>query len=169
MSTLIDIMPIPNGLEPHHRSGFQARRRRTEVLDSCTTFLTLSYIIFVNPAILSGAGMNAGAVLVATCLASALGCALMGLYANYPIALAPGMGLNACFVAVAVGSMGLSWQVALGAVFCSGLLNSASVAVTLAFLLRFALMWPTADVAFIDPADQVAGGETWPVDRPAQG
>ncbi len=95
---------------------------RTEVLAGCTTFLTLSYIVFVNPAILSGAGMNAGAVLVATCLASALGCALMGLYANYPIALAPGMGLNAYFVAVAVGSMGLSWQVALGAVFCSGLL-----------------------------------------------
>lgn len=105
---------------------FRLRERgstvQTEVLAGCTTFLTLSYIIFVNPAILSGAGMNAGAVLVATCLASALGCALMGLYANYPIALAPGMGLNAYFVAVAVGSMGLSWQVALGAVFCSGLL-----------------------------------------------
>ena len=105
---------------------FRLRERgttvRTEVLAGCTTFLTLSYIIFVNPAILSGAGMDAGAVLVATCLASALGCALMGLYANYPIALAPGMGLNAYFVAVAAGSMGLSWQVALGAVFCSGLL-----------------------------------------------
>ena len=105
---------------------FRLRERgatvRTEALAGCTTFLTLSYIIFVNPAILSGAGMDAGAVLVATCLASALGCALMGLYANYPIALAPGMGLNAYFVAVVVGSMGLSWQVALGAVFCSGLL-----------------------------------------------
>ena len=105
---------------------FRLRERgttvRTEVLAGCTTFLTLSYIVFVNPAILSGAGMDAGAVLVATCLASALGCALMGLYANYPIALAPGMGLNAYFVAVAAGSMGLSWQVALGAVFCSGLL-----------------------------------------------
>ena len=105
---------------------FRLRERgatvRTEVLAGCTTFLTLSYIIFVNPAILSGAGMDAGSVLVATCLASALGCALMGLYANYPIALAPGMGLNAYFVAVAAGSMGLSWQVALGAVFCSGLL-----------------------------------------------
>ncbi len=105
---------------------FRLRERgatvRTEVLAGCTTFLTLSYIIFVNPAILSGAGMDAGAVLVATCLASALGCALMGLYANYPIALAPGMGLNAYFVAVVVGSMGLPWQVALGAVFFSGLL-----------------------------------------------
>ena len=105
---------------------FRLRERgttvRTEVLAGCTTFLTLSYIIFVNPAILSRAGMDAGAVLVATCLASALDCALVGLYANYPIALAPGMGLNAYSVAVVVGSMGLSWQVALGAVFCSGLL-----------------------------------------------
>ena len=95
---------------------------RTEVLAGCTTFLTLSYIVFVNPAILSQAGMDSGAVLVATCLASALGCLLMGLYANYPIALAPGMGLNAYFVAMATGVPGLSWQIVLGAVFCSGLL-----------------------------------------------
>ena len=107
-------------------SLFRLRERgttvRTEVLAGCTTFLTLSYIIFVNPAILSQAGMDAGAVLVATCLASALGCLLMGLYANYPIALAPGMGLNAYFVAMATGVPGLSWQIVLGAVFCSGLL-----------------------------------------------
>ena len=95
---------------------------RTEVLAGATTFLTLSYIIFVNPLILSGTGMDAGAVLVATCLAAALGTAVMGLYANYPIALAPGMGLNAYFTAIAVGTMGLSWQAALGAVFCSGVL-----------------------------------------------
>ena len=95
---------------------------RTEVLAGATTFLTLSYIIFVNPLILSGTGMDAGAVLVATCLAAALGTAVMGLYANYPIALAPGMGLNAYFAAIAVGTMGLSWQAALGAVFCSGVL-----------------------------------------------
>ncbi|MDE2773235.1 MAG: NCS2 family permease [Gemmatimonadota bacterium] len=95
---------------------------RTEVLAGCTTFLTLSYIIFVNPLILSGAGMDYGAVLVATCLAAAFGSLVMGLYANYPIALAPGMGLNAYFAAIAVGTMGLTWQVAMGAVFCSGVL-----------------------------------------------
>ena len=95
---------------------------RTEVLAGCTTFLTVSYIILVNPRVLSGAGMDAGAVLVATCLAAAFGCGVMGLYANYPIALAPGMGLNAYFAAVAVGTLGLSWQVGLGAVFCSGFL-----------------------------------------------
>ncbi len=95
---------------------------RTEILAGFTTFLTLSYIIFVNPLILSGTGMDAGAVLVATCLAAALGTAVMGLYANYPIAMAPGMGLNAYFAAIAVGTMGLSWQAALGAVFCSGVL-----------------------------------------------
>ena len=95
---------------------------RTEVLAGSTTFLTLSYIIFVNPMVLAGTGMDAGAVLVATCLAAAFGSALMGLLANYPIALAPGMGLNAYFAAIAVGTMGLSWQVALGAVFCSGVL-----------------------------------------------
>ena len=95
---------------------------RTEVLAGCTTFLTMSYIIFVNPLVLAGTGMDTGAVLVATCLAAAFGCAVMGLYANYPIALAPGMGLNAYFAAVAVGTLGLSWQAALGAVFCSGVL-----------------------------------------------
>ncbi len=95
---------------------------RTEVLAGCTTFLTMVYIIFVNPLVLAGTGMDTGAVLVATCLAAAFGCAVMGLYANYPIALAPGMGLNAYFAAVAVGTLGLSWQAALGAVFCSGVL-----------------------------------------------
>ena len=95
---------------------------RTEVLAGCTTFLTLSYIIFVNPTILAETGMDRGAVLAATCLAGAFGSLAMGLHANYPIALAPGMGLNAYFAAIAVGTMGLSWQVALGAVFCSGVL-----------------------------------------------
>ncbi|MDE2798874.1 MAG: NCS2 family permease [Gemmatimonadota bacterium] len=107
-------------------SYFQLKERnssvRQEVLAGCTTFLTLSYIIFVNPLVLGGTGMDTGAVLVATCLAAAFGSAVMGLYANYPIALVPGMGLNAYFAAVAVGTLGLSWQVALGAVFCSGCL-----------------------------------------------
>jgi len=95
---------------------------RTEVLAGLTTFLTMAYIIFVNPDILSAAGMPRDAVFVATCLAAALGSAIMGLYANYPIALAPGMGLNAYFAFTVVGSMGVSWEQALGAVFISGCL-----------------------------------------------
>lgn len=95
---------------------------RTEVLAGITTFLTMAYITIVNPAILADAGMDFGAVFVATCLAAALGTAIMGLYANYPIALAPGMGLNAYFAYGVVLGMGHSWQVALGAVFLSGIL-----------------------------------------------
>ncbi|WP_444920294.1 NCS2 family permease [Microbulbifer sp. CnH-101-G] len=93
---------------------------RREVIAGVTTFLTMAYIIFVNPNILAAAGMDKGAVFMATCLAAAIGCLIMGLYANYPIALAPGMGLNAFFAYVVVGEMGYSWQVALGAVFISG-------------------------------------------------
>lgn len=95
---------------------------RTELLAGLTTFLTMAYIIFVNPQILSAAGMDHGAVFVATCVAAAVGSAMMGLYANYPIAQAPGMGLNAYFAFTVVGQMGYSWQVALGAVFLSGIL-----------------------------------------------
>jgi len=95
---------------------------RTELLAGLTTFLTMAYIIFVNPDILGAAGMPKDAVFVATCLAAALGSAIMGLYANYPIALAPGMGLNAYFAFAVVGGMGFSWQQALGAVFVSGCL-----------------------------------------------
>jgi AGZA family xanthine/uracil permease-like MFS transporter len=83
--------------------------------------LTMAYIIFVNPQILSIAGMDIGAVFVATCLAAAFGSAFMGLFANYPIALAPGMGLNAYFTYTVVKGMGIPWQVALGAVFLSGI------------------------------------------------
>ena len=95
---------------------------KTELLAGLTTFLTMAYIIFVNPDILSAAGMPKDAVFVATCLAAALGSAIMGLYANYPIALAPGMGLNAYFAFAVVGGMGFTWQQALGAVFVSGCL-----------------------------------------------
>lgn len=95
---------------------------RTELLAGVTTFLTMAYIAFVNPEILSAAGMPREAVFVATCLAAAVGCLVMGLYANYPIALAPGMGLNAYFAFVVVGTLGYSWQAALGAVFLSGCL-----------------------------------------------
>lgn len=95
---------------------------RTELLAGLTTFLTMSYIVIVNPAILSLAGMDLGAVFVATCIAAAIGCFVMGLFANYPIALAPGMGLNAYFTFSVVKGMGIPWQVALAAVFVSGLI-----------------------------------------------
>jgi AGZA family xanthine/uracil permease-like MFS transporter len=95
---------------------------RTEAIAGLTTFLTMAYIMFVNPLILGEAGMDKGAVFVATCLASALGTLVMALYANYPLALAPGMGLNAYFTYGVVLGMGHSWQVALGAVFISGVL-----------------------------------------------
>lgn len=85
-----------------------------------TTYLTMCYIAVVNPQILSEAGMDRGAVFVATCLAAAIACAAMGLYANYPIALAPGMGINAFFTYGVVLGMGHPWQVALGALFISG-------------------------------------------------
>ncbi|QMV62583.1 NCS2 family permease [Pseudomonas berkeleyensis] len=95
---------------------------RTEVLAGVTTFLTMAYILFVNPSILSETGMDKGAVFVATCLAAAFGSAVMGMIANYPIALAPGMGLNAFFTYTVVLGMGHTWQVALGAVFLSACL-----------------------------------------------
>jgi AGZA family xanthine/uracil permease-like MFS transporter len=95
---------------------------RTELLAGLTTFLTMAYIVFVNPAILGDAGMPRDAVFVATCVAAALGTLVMGLYANYPIALAPGMGLNAYFAYGVVQGMGYTWQAALGAVCISGLL-----------------------------------------------
>lgn len=95
---------------------------KTEILAGLTTFLTMAYIIFVNPDMLAKAGMDKGAVFVATCLASAVGCFLMGVIARLPVALAPGMGLNAFFTFTVVLGMGKSWQVALGAVFISGLL-----------------------------------------------
>lgn len=95
---------------------------KTEIMAGLTTFLTMAYIIFVNPAILADAGMDTGAVFVATCIAAAIGCFIMGFVANYPIALAPGMGLNAFFTYGVVLGMGYSWQAALGAVFFSGIL-----------------------------------------------
>ncbi|MCJ8170129.1 NCS2 family permease [Atopomonas sediminilitoris] len=95
---------------------------RTEVLAGVTTFLTMAYILFVNPNMLAETGMDKGAVFVATCLAAAIGSLIMGLLANYPIALAPGMGLNAFFTYTVVLTMGYKWQVALGAVFISGAL-----------------------------------------------
>jgi adenine/guanine/hypoxanthine permease len=94
---------------------------RRELLGGATTFMTMSYIIFVQPAVLGAAGMDKGAVMVATCLASALATLLTGLLANYPIAQAPAMGHNVFFAVVVCGTMGYTWQVALGANFLSGL------------------------------------------------
>ena len=95
---------------------------KTEAVAGITTFMTLSYIIFVQPTVLSSCGMDFGAVLVATCVASAIATIVMGLYANYPVALAPGMGQNFFFAYTVVLGMGISWQKALGAVFLSGAL-----------------------------------------------
>ncbi|MBI3667564.1 MAG: NCS2 family permease, partial [Acidobacteria bacterium] len=103
---------------------FQLREHGTtvgrELLGGVTTFLTLSYIIFVQPGVLSQAGMDWQAVMVATCLASALATIFMGLAANYPVALAPGMGENFFFVYTLCGAYGLSWQQALAATFLAG-------------------------------------------------
>jgi AGZA family xanthine/uracil permease-like MFS transporter len=95
---------------------------RTELLAGLTTFVTMAYIIFVNPAILSETGMPLAAVTVATCLCAGVGSILMGALANYPLALAPGMGLNAYFTYSVVKGMGVPWQTALGAVFLSGVI-----------------------------------------------
>ncbi len=93
---------------------------RTEMLAGATTFLTMAYIVVVNPLILGQAGMPIEAVTAATCLAAAFGCILMGFMANVPLAMAPGMGLNAYFTFVVVKGMGVPWQTALGCVFISG-------------------------------------------------
>ena len=95
---------------------------RTEVLAGATTYLTMAYIVVVNPSILHAAGIDHGAAFTATCVAAAIGTAAMALLANLPLALAPGMGLNAYFAFSVVGAMHVPWQTALGAVFLSGLL-----------------------------------------------
>ncbi len=95
---------------------------RTEIVAGVTTFMTMSYIIFVQPAVLGAAGMNPGAVMVATCLSSAIAMVLMAVLTNYPIALAPAMGHNFFFAYIVVLTLGYSWQVALGSVFIAGLI-----------------------------------------------
>ena len=95
---------------------------KKEILAGFTTFITMSYIIFVNPQIMSSTGMDFGAVFVGTCLAASIACFIMGFIANWPVGLAPGMGLNAFFTYSVVGEMGYSWETALGAVFLSGIL-----------------------------------------------
>ena len=109
-----------NVIERYFGINGQNTTIKTEILAGVTTFLTMAYIIFVNPNVLADAGMDKGAVFVATCLAAAVGCFIMGIYARLPVALAPGMGLNAFFTYGVVLGMGYSWQTALGAVFLSG-------------------------------------------------
>ena len=111
-----------NAVERYFGLAEHETTAKREILAGVTTFLTMAYIVFVNPAILSDAGMDRDAAFVATCIAAAFGSLLMGLLANYPIALAPGMGLNAFFTYTVVAQMGHSWQTALGVVFLSGLI-----------------------------------------------
>jgi adenine/guanine/hypoxanthine permease len=157
---------------------------RTELVAGLTTFLTMAYIIFVNPAILADAKMPFGAVFTATCVAAAIGCFLMAFLANYPIALAPGMGLNAYFAYGVVGGMGYSWQVALGCVFISGILfliisvlpvrewivnaipKSLKMAIAAGIGLFLALIaLKNAGIVVAHPATLVAHGKlvSWPV------
>jgi AGZA family xanthine/uracil permease-like MFS transporter len=114
--------PAPSMLDRYFGLKEQGTDLRTEFIAGLTTFLTMVYIVFVNPAILSKTGMDAGAVFVATCIAAAVSTLVMGLYANYPIALAPGMGLNAFFAFTVVLTYKYTWQQALAAVFCSGVI-----------------------------------------------
>ena len=95
---------------------------RTEIVAGLTTFFTMAYIIFVNPSILGTTGMDTGAIMLATCISAAIGTLLMGLLSNYPLAQAPGMGLNAFFAFTICGTYGYSWQAGLAAVFISGLI-----------------------------------------------
>jgi AGZA family xanthine/uracil permease-like MFS transporter len=157
---------------------------RTEIVAGITTFLTMAYIIFVNPDILSKAGMPFGAVFTATCVAAAIGCLLMAFLANYPIALAPGMGLNAYFAFVVVGKLHFSWQVALGCVFISGIIffiisvlpirewivnaipKSLKMAIAAGIGLFLALIaLKNAGIVVGDPATLVTHGDlkSWPV------
>jgi len=116
-----DATARPDGiLERTFRLTEHGTNVRTEFVAGATTFLTMAYILFVNPQILGNAGMDKGAVFVATCIASAVSTLVMAFYANYPIALAPGMGLNAFFAFTVVLTYKYSWQQALAAVFCSG-------------------------------------------------
>ena len=115
-------MPFVRRLELYFEFKALGTNWRTEILAGFTTFMTMAYIVFVNPAILHETGMPLAAVTAATCISAAAGSLLMGAFARYPIALAPGMGLNAYFTYVVVKGMGIPWQAALGAVFISGVM-----------------------------------------------
>src|SRR6201997_5369415 len=109
-------------LERYFGLAAQGTNLRTELVAGVTTFLTMVYIVFVNPAILGNAGMDKGAVFTATCIAAAASTLVMALYANYPIPPPPGMGLNAFFAFTVVLADKYSWQQALAGVFCSGVI-----------------------------------------------
>ena len=113
---------VQRSVETFFRFDEHGTNFRTEILAGVTTFLSMAYITVVNPAILSDAGMDFGAVFVATCIAAAVGTLIMGLWANYPIAQAPGMGQNAFFTYGVVLGLGHTWEAALGAVFVSGVI-----------------------------------------------
>jgi AGZA family xanthine/uracil permease-like MFS transporter len=113
-------MPLRHRLEQYFEFEKLGATWKTEILAGFTTFMTMAYIVFVNPAILHETGMPLAAVTAATCISAAVGSCLMGGFARYPIALAPGMGLNAYFTYTVVKGMGVPWQAALGAVFISG-------------------------------------------------
>jgi AGZA family xanthine/uracil permease-like MFS transporter len=117
-----DEAPFAGALDRYFGLAQQGTDVRTEFIAGVTTFLTMVYIVFVNPVILGKAGMDQGAVFVATCVAAAVSTMVMALYANYPIALAPGMGINAFFAFTVVLTYKYTWQQALAAVFCSGVL-----------------------------------------------
>ena len=108
---------------------------KTEIIAGLTTFLAMAYILAVNPSLLEIAGMDKGAVFVATVLAAIVGTLFMGLFANFPIALAPGMGLNAFFAFTVAGAWGIPWQTALSGVFVSGVVFMAVMPSSLAVLV----------------------------------
>src|ERR1700694_1583904 len=118
------LITVLKNLTAHLERYFEFQRLktnwRTEILAGLTTFITMAYIVFVNPSILRDAGMPVAGVFAATCISAAFGTILMGAFARYPIALAPGMGLNAYFTYTVVKGMGVPWETALGAVFLSG-------------------------------------------------
>jgi len=116
------VQKVQRSVETFFRFDEHGTNFRTEILAGVTTFLSMAYITVVNPAILSDAGMDFGAVFVATCIAAAVGTLIMGLWANYPIAQAPGMGQNAFFTYGVVLGLGHTWEAALGAVFVSGVI-----------------------------------------------
>jgi adenine/guanine/hypoxanthine permease len=123
MDRQVDLGESEDGfLERYFGLAAQGTDLRTEIVAGLTTFLTMVYIVFVNPNILGQAGIDKGAVFVATCIAAAASTFVMGIYANYPIALAPGMGLNAFFAFTVVLTYKFTWQQGLAAVFCSGVL-----------------------------------------------
>ena len=113
---------IQNFLEKAFKLKANKTDVKTEVIAGITTFMTMAYILAVNPSVLSSTGMDAGALFTATALIACLGTLFMAIFANYPFAIAPGMGLNAYFAYTVVKSMGYSWQIALTAVLVEGII-----------------------------------------------